>query len=280
MIGGTQSKNEGIKTQTFFSSLNGKENPPYFNVYFRDGDEKATLKSSYFGEYRVRGIRHFEDDYDGKGIPKYEIILHHEAKPYVTSELKRDNENIVRNVLRIKSSYSLKGRELLNNFAGAVENGEGLFSISIKEAKKKNPKTGKYDVSVKNKKGEQVYNILIFTSDGKRQLPLFANADFCEHELKQQYVNAEEKCKDAESGKPLVRFWEPYIKNTLQKKAFDIFSSFMETQGVSVEIEDWDEYKLKITANGSSSQTEDSSEYEDVPETVNTDQGNSDDLPF
>ena len=287
MVGGTTNPNKSsVQTQTFIMPLNTKVRPHIFKTTYWVGEQRCGVESSYLSDARVRGIRLYADNYQGKDIPKFELSFYADNKPFVDENGIQDAENKVRNVYKIQSSFSLKGRELLNNVASAIVQGYNEMSISIKPAFGKNEKTGKYDVPIRDKEGNQVYNILVFVpKEGggvTRVMPLFANADFCDHPLKDEYIKVEEKCKDAESGNPARKFWEEFISNELQKKAFEMYQADMKEKGIEVEVEDWDEYKLKhILPQGSTDQTSDDevdAQNDEVPEPTNA--GADDDLPF
>lgn len=280
MVGGTTNPNKSsVKTQTFIMPLNTKVRPHIFKTTYWVGEQRCGVESSYLSDARVRGIRLYADSFQGKDIPKFELSFYADDKPFVDENGVQDAENKVRNVYKIQSSFSLKGRELLNNVASAIVQGYNEMSISIKQAFGKNEKTGKYDVPIRDKEGNNVYNILVFVpKEGggvTRVLPLFADADFCDHPLKDEFIKVEEKCRDAESGNPARKFWEEFIANELQKKAFELYQSDMEQKGITVEVEDWKEYKLKhILPN---SQDTDEAQDEPVAETA---AGVDDDLPF
>lgn len=281
MIGGTNNpEKSSVQTQTFIMSLNSKVRPPVFKTTYWVDKERASLDAPYLSDVRIRGVRTYVDNYQGQDIPKFEIQFYSKDNPLIDVDGNQVKNQRVRNVYKVQGSFSLKGREMLNNVAGAIMDGQNTISISIKKAFKQNPDTKKYDIPVTDKKGDQVYNILVFIpKEGgsvTKQMPLFANADFCEHPQKEAYVKAEDMCREAESGKPLAKFWQEFIKNELQKAAFELYEADMQQEGITVEVEDWDEYKLKhILPNSNENDT--ASEEEGEPEVAaETD----DNLPF
>jgi hypothetical protein len=289
MIGGTINPDKSsTQTQTFIMSLNSKVRPPVFKTTYWVDKERASLEAPYLSDARIRGVRTYVDNYQGQDIPKFEIQFYAKDNPLVDVDGNQVKDQRVRNVYKVQGSFSLKGRELLNNVAGAIMDGQNTVSISIKKAFKQNPQTKKYDVPVTDKKGDQVYNVLVFVpKEGgsvTKQMPLFANADFCDHPRKDEYVKAENMCSEAESGKPLAKFWQEFIKTDLQKAAFELYQKDMEAEGITVEVEDWDEYKLKHILPDSTEknasvdgfdETEDPSSDEPVPAGEV-----DDDLPF
>lgn len=281
MIGGTKSQDGGRSVQIFYAALNSKRNPPIFKTtYYGDDKQKGLLETSWISDVKVKGIHLREDEYQGKTNHRVRIIAESANVPFIDAEGNQVAEREVTHVYYIDSLLtSLMGRDLINKFARLVNEGHEEFGISLQQAFSKGA-DGRWTVPVKNKKGEDVYNVNLYVKDGdknKSVLPLFANADFCDHELKADYLKAEELCKAAESGKPMKPFWENYLR-TMQEQCFAMLQARAEGDGFSVEMEDWNEYKVKYTRVSSSEGDAADEQTSNEAETAN--EGAADDLPF
>lgn len=295
---GNRNQNSGSTSyQKFYFGVNTKQmqsgGAPYFDVFYTVYEEgvkhKRKEKTDNVGG-KPRAFYTYVDQFEGKPITKFVISLDDEDCPYVDKDGNRDWEQKIRHTYEIQSIFSLKGQELANKLCRVFE--EGILEyISLRFQKQydKNPKTGEYDVEKKNSQGHQIYNLNVFyKKEGDETatmvLPLWAkSADWANHELNDEWVEAWEKCSEAGSNKFMIKFFEKVIDEKYRNVAYEMFRDRLLENGIQVDMEVLEgqgkpKYSFtKMNANPDANQPETA-----VPSTASSDQsdGGDDDLPF
>jgi hypothetical protein len=189
--------------------------------------------------------------YDVKGvlITPERILAAKEAKTlyniiYKTVEL---DERVIQQY-KIESSFTNASKGLLNKISKAISNGSldnsVDSSISLMEAKQRNPDGSYSNNTIMSNKNTKVFNTNVFLNSlegGKVQfcMPLFWEKPKGDDlpEMQTQYTETVAECREEMSGIPMNKFWRKYIDETLKGAVNKSFLIHLERLGYEL-IED------------------------------------------
>ena len=263
---------------------------PFFDVTYyvsEDGNRYKKTETTDNVGGKIRAFYVYRDEFDGKELLKLAIELDDENCPLIDKDGNRNYEQSIRHTYNISSIFSMKGQELANKLCRVLEEGKTEYvSLRFQKQFEKNTKTGKWDIEKKNKKGHPIYNLnVFFKEEGEEKatmvMPLFAKeADFANHELNDEWVEAWETSSKNKSNIAMSEFFEKLINGTYRDRAYEMFRDRLAEKGIEVTMDIQDNGKVKYNFKKEDDNPDSKQPVTAGAETAGTEEGADDDLPF